>query len=105
MSIDVNKITENILKELEAVAPPGQEEPEAPLSTQQKAVRTAATKGGTLSAEKYAGMLKDLLMSPQITAQNRLAAMEQAFGEKNKSLAQALNRVLVKAGAGAKKGA
>ena len=105
MSIDVNKITENILKELEAASLPWQEKPEWPLGTQQKAVRTATTTGGTINAEKYAGMLKDLLLSPQVTAGNRAAALLQVFGPENKSLVQTLHNTLKKMDAAAKKGA
>ena len=81
------KITKNILKDiiLEAL---GEEQPEATpqMGTREKKVAAATETGAMMDAEKYASILKQVLLSTKVAPQARKAALESIFGQKGSSI-------------------
>ncbi len=81
------KITKNDLKKiiLEAMAPgleQQEEVTEAAVKKQtarEKTVARGLETGGTMAPEEYANNLKAMLLSPKVSAQNRLKALESIF--------------------------
>tara|TARA_Y100000034_G_C6720423_1_gene318709 strand:- start:213 stop:494 length:282 start_codon:yes stop_codon:yes gene_type:complete len=59
---------------------------EPKLTTRQKKVATATTSGALMPAEEYVAMLKQVLLTPKVTAQIRKAALESIFGNKGTAI-------------------
>ena len=89
MSVDVNKITKNILKELGSAVPPDQSKQKQ--TVQQKDVERATTKT-MLDAEQYAGILKNVLLTPKVTSANRLKALLDVL--EDQSVASSVDRAI-----------
>ena len=81
------KITKNDLKELIleiiAEAPPAAATPQ---TSREKRVTTATTSGATMSVEEYGNTLKQVLLTPKVTAQVRKAALEGIFGDRGSTI-------------------
>ena len=81
------KVTKNILKDviLEVL---DEEQPEAPpqMGARQKKVAAATETGAMMDAEKYASILKQVLLSTKVAPQARKAALESIFGQKGSSI-------------------
>ena len=83
------KITKNDLKKiiLEAMAPGLEQQEEVPppqaeakkQTAREKTVARGLETGGTMAPEEYANNLKAMLLSPKVSAQTRLKALESIF--------------------------
>ena len=88
---DQMKLNKKTLKEMireaitDAAAPaPAAQAPET--DTRQKKVASATTSGGMLSAEQYAQMLKQVLLTTKVAPQARKQALEAIFGAKGSAI-------------------
>jgi len=79
------KITQSRLKQIIKEELEGGEDPEQavePESARTKRVDTATASGGMMDAEQYTAILKKVLLSPKVTAQDRKKALVAVFGQK-----------------------
>jgi len=82
------KITKSQLKEIikEAIEEQEQQQAQAPMGARQKKVASATTSGGLMSAEEYAQMLKQVLLTSKVAATDRKKALEAIFGQRGAAI-------------------
>mgnify|MGYP001214096807 FL=1 len=85
-----NEQLKKIISEEIAALQQEQEEEQAPqvqqLGAREKKVDTATTSGAMMDAEQYAGILKQVLLSPKVAPQARKQALEAIFGQKGSAI-------------------
>ena len=85
-----NEQLKKIISEEIAALQQEQEKEQAPqvqqLGAREKKVDTATTSGAMMDAEQYAGILKQVLLSPKVAPQARKQALEAIFGQKGSAI-------------------
>lgn len=97
------KINKEILKQiiLEELEEQEQQPPGVPQTMRQKKVAAATTSGATMKPDEYLATLKQVLLTPKVTNQVRLAALEQLFPGKGASVNSLVLQMLKQAQQGA----
>ena len=80
------KINKEILKQIIREELGEEQPPGVPQSARQKKVAAATTSGATMKPDEYFNTLKQVLLTPKVTRQVRLAALEQMFPGKGAAI-------------------
>ena len=83
-------ISPKILKKIiyEAIDAMAEEEPQTvpQMGAREKKVAAATETGAMIDAEKYANILKRVLLTPKVAPQARLVALQSVFGQKGTTI-------------------
>ena len=80
------KITKSDLKKIILEILEGNDPDPVQQSAREKSVERGLGTGGSMQPEEYAQILKNTLLSPKVTAQNRLAALDSIFPGKGTTI-------------------